>query len=45
MFCATLDVCFAPVNNLREGFDLPQVTHRQMRLVDERGWEHAAGNK
>ena len=40
VFCATLDVCFAPVNNLREGFDLPQVTHRQMRLVDERGWEH-----
>ena len=39
-FFAPLDVCFAPVNNLRAGFDLPQVAHRGMRLVDGRGWEH-----
>ena len=39
-FFAPLDVCFAPVNDLRQGFDLPQVQHRRMRLMDDRGWEH-----
>lgn len=39
-FCASLDVCFSPVNDLRQGFDLHQVQHRRMRLIDERGWEH-----
>jgi crotonobetainyl-CoA:carnitine CoA-transferase CaiB-like acyl-CoA transferase len=34
------DVCFAPVKNLREAFDDPQVQAREMRLVDERGQEH-----
>lgn len=39
-FLAGIDVCFAPVNDLRTGFDLPQVSHREMRLFDERGHEH-----
>ena len=39
-FCVPLDMGFAPVNDLRQGFDLPQVQQRGMRLVDERGWEH-----
>jgi crotonobetainyl-CoA:carnitine CoA-transferase CaiB-like acyl-CoA transferase len=39
-FMANVDVCYAPVNDLRAGFDLEQVRHREMRLVDERGWEH-----
>jgi crotonobetainyl-CoA:carnitine CoA-transferase CaiB-like acyl-CoA transferase len=34
------DVCFAPVKNLREAFDDPQVQARQMRLVDGLGQEH-----
>lgn len=34
------DICFAPVNNLREGLDDPQVRAREMVLVDHRGWEH-----
>lgn len=34
------DICFGPVNSLREAFDDPQVTARGMRLVDDRGWEH-----
>jgi crotonobetainyl-CoA:carnitine CoA-transferase CaiB-like acyl-CoA transferase len=34
------DVCFAPVKNLREAFDDPQVQAREMRLVDELGQEH-----
>jgi crotonobetainyl-CoA:carnitine CoA-transferase CaiB-like acyl-CoA transferase len=34
------DVCFAPVKNLREAFDDPQVQAREMRLVDARGQEH-----
>jgi crotonobetainyl-CoA:carnitine CoA-transferase CaiB-like acyl-CoA transferase len=34
------DICFAPVKNLREGFDDPQAAARAMRLVDARGREH-----
>jgi crotonobetainyl-CoA:carnitine CoA-transferase CaiB-like acyl-CoA transferase len=34
------DICFAPVRNLREAFDDPQVDARQMRLLDEHGQEH-----
>jgi crotonobetainyl-CoA:carnitine CoA-transferase CaiB-like acyl-CoA transferase len=34
------DVCFAPVKNLREAFDDPQVQAREMRLVDSLGQEH-----
>ncbi|MCM2310643.1 MAG: CoA transferase [Steroidobacteraceae bacterium] len=34
------DICFAPVKNLREAFDDPQVRSREMRLVDELGQEH-----
>jgi crotonobetainyl-CoA:carnitine CoA-transferase CaiB-like acyl-CoA transferase len=34
------DVCFAPVKNLREGFDDPQAQARGMRLLDEQGREH-----
>jgi crotonobetainyl-CoA:carnitine CoA-transferase CaiB-like acyl-CoA transferase len=37
---ATLDVCFAPVNNLREAFDDPHARARGMRLLDEHGAEH-----
>lgn len=39
-FLDELDVCFAPVNDLRRGLDHPQVAHRGMRLIDERGYEH-----
>lgn len=35
-----LDVCFAPVNDLRQGFDHPQARAREMLLEDERGGEH-----
>ncbi len=34
------DICFGPVNSLREAFDDPQVIARGMRLIDHRGWEH-----
>lgn len=34
------DVGFAPVNDLREAFDHPQATAREMRIVDELGHEH-----
>ncbi|HIF10073.1 MAG TPA: CoA transferase [Sneathiellales bacterium] len=34
------DISFAPVNNLREGCDDPQVRHREMIVEDERGWEY-----
>jgi crotonobetainyl-CoA:carnitine CoA-transferase CaiB-like acyl-CoA transferase len=39
-WCKDLDVAIAPVNNLREAMDDPQVRARQMVVVDERGWEH-----
>ncbi len=35
-----LDVCFAPVNDLRAGLDLAQTVHREMCLVDDAGREH-----
>ena len=35
-----LDVCFAPVNDLRQGFDQPQARARGMLLEDEFGHEH-----
>lgn len=37
---ADVDCAFAPVNNLREACDDPQVRHRGMIFEDERGWEH-----
>lgn len=39
-FFADLDVCFAPVNDLRTGLDLPQTRHREMCVTDESGKEH-----
>jgi crotonobetainyl-CoA:carnitine CoA-transferase CaiB-like acyl-CoA transferase len=39
-FFENLDVCFAPVNDLRQGIDLAQTRHREMVLVDEKGREH-----
>ena len=35
-----LDICFAPVNNLRTGLDLPQTRHRRMVVEDPEGREH-----
>ncbi|WP_417520118.1 CaiB/BaiF CoA transferase family protein [Minwuia sp.] len=37
---ADVDCAFAPVNNLREACDDPQVRHRGMIFEDDRGWEH-----
>lgn len=37
---AGLDVCFAPVNDLRTGLDLPQTRHRSMCVEDAAGKEH-----
>jgi crotonobetainyl-CoA:carnitine CoA-transferase CaiB-like acyl-CoA transferase len=39
-WCEDIDVAIAPVNNLREAMDDPQVRARQMVVVDEQGWEH-----
>jgi crotonobetainyl-CoA:carnitine CoA-transferase CaiB-like acyl-CoA transferase len=39
-FFSDLDVCFAPVNDLRAGFDLEQTRHREMCLMDPAGREH-----
>lgn len=39
-FMAGLDVCFAPVNDLRTGLDLPQTRAREMVLTDTAGREH-----
>ena len=38
----SLDVCFAPVKNLREAFDDPHTRARNMVLIDEHGGEHVA---
>jgi crotonobetainyl-CoA:carnitine CoA-transferase CaiB-like acyl-CoA transferase len=35
-----VDAAFAPVKNLREAADDPQLRHREMIVEDERGWEH-----
>jgi crotonobetainyl-CoA:carnitine CoA-transferase CaiB-like acyl-CoA transferase len=39
-FFANLDVCFAPVNDLRQGLDLAQTRHREMCIEDADGREH-----
>ncbi|MCB1685497.1 MAG: CoA transferase [Pseudomonadales bacterium] len=39
-FFAGLDVCFAPVNDLRAGLDLDQTAHREMLVTDNTGKEH-----
>ncbi len=39
-FFTGLDVCFAPVNDLRTGLDLPQTRHREMCIEDVAGREH-----
>ncbi len=39
-FFEGLDVCFAPVNDLRAGLNLAQTVHREMCLVDDAGREH-----
>ena len=36
----SLDICFAPVNDLRTGLDLPQTRHREMVVEDAEGREH-----
>jgi crotonobetainyl-CoA:carnitine CoA-transferase CaiB-like acyl-CoA transferase len=36
----SLDLCFAPVNDLRTGLDLPQTRHREMVVEDAAGREH-----
>ena len=35
-----VNAAFAPVKNLREAADDPQIRHRQMIVQDVRGWEH-----
>ena len=35
-----VDAAFAPVNDLREACDDPQIRHREMIIEDARGWEH-----
>jgi crotonobetainyl-CoA:carnitine CoA-transferase CaiB-like acyl-CoA transferase len=37
---ADVDAAFAPVNDLRQGADDPQMRHREMIIEDEKGWEH-----
>jgi crotonobetainyl-CoA:carnitine CoA-transferase CaiB-like acyl-CoA transferase len=37
---ADVDAAFAPVNDLRQGADDPQLRHREMIIEDDRGWEH-----
>ncbi len=39
-FFEPLDVCFAPVNDLRTGLDLAQTRHREMCVEDGEGREH-----
>lgn len=39
-FFAGVDCAFAPVKNLREAADDPQLRHRRMIVEDQRGWEH-----
>ncbi len=36
----SLDLCFAPVNDLRTGLDLEQTRHREMVVLDDEGREH-----
>jgi len=37
---ADVDAAFAPLNDLRQGADDPQVRARGMIVEDDRGWEH-----
>ena len=37
---ADRDIAFAPVKNLREALDDPQLRARNMVVEDARGWEH-----
>jgi crotonobetainyl-CoA:carnitine CoA-transferase CaiB-like acyl-CoA transferase len=37
---ADIDAAFAPVNDLRQAADDPQLRHRGMIFKDEHGWEH-----
>ena len=37
---ADKDVCWAPVNDLKQGFDHPHTAAREMLIIDERGNEH-----
>ncbi|MEM7465644.1 MAG: CaiB/BaiF CoA-transferase family protein [Pseudomonadota bacterium] len=39
-FFEGVNAAFAPVKNLREGADDPQIRHREMVVECERGWEH-----
>ncbi|MEX2482411.1 MAG: CaiB/BaiF CoA-transferase family protein [Gammaproteobacteria bacterium] len=39
-YFADVDCAFAPVKDLREAADDPQLRHRQMFVEDSRGWEH-----
>ena len=39
-FFADIDCPFAPVQDMREAVDDPQVRAREMIVEDERGWEH-----
>jgi crotonobetainyl-CoA:carnitine CoA-transferase CaiB-like acyl-CoA transferase len=39
-FMTALDVCFAPVNDLRQGFDLEQTRVREMLITEPDGKEH-----
>ncbi|MGR8922025.1 MAG: CaiB/BaiF CoA transferase family protein [Gammaproteobacteria bacterium] len=39
-FFEGVNCAFAPLKNLREAADDPQLRHREMILTDERGWEH-----
>jgi crotonobetainyl-CoA:carnitine CoA-transferase CaiB-like acyl-CoA transferase len=34
------DVCWAPVNDLKQGFDHPHTKAREMLIIDEHGNEH-----
>lgn len=37
---ADVNAAFAPVNDLRQACDDPQIRYRKMIVEDERGWEH-----
>lgn len=37
---ADRDIAFAPIKNLREALDDPQLRAREMVVQDDRGWEH-----
>lgn len=39
-FFEGVNCAFAPLKNLREACDDPQLRHREMIVEDERGWEH-----